>query len=112
MAELGYVEGKNFIAGFRRPRRQAGAYGAAMQELVERKADIILAYGPEAALKAAMAATKTIPIVMVAIDYDPLTLGYITSLARPTGNVDGISIFSRSSWRRSGSRCSGMPSPP
>jgi len=41
-------------------------------------------------LKAALAVTKTIPIVMAAIDYDPLTLGYITNLARPTGNVTGL----------------------
>ena len=61
-----------------------------MQELVARKPDVILAYGPEAALKAAIAATKTIPIVMVAIDYDPLALGHITSLARPIGNVTGL----------------------
>jgi putative ABC transport system substrate-binding protein len=41
-------------------------------------------------LKAATAATKTIPIVMAAIDYDPFALGYVTSLARPTGNITGI----------------------
>ena len=61
-----------------------------MQGIAGRNADVIVAYGPEAALKAATAATKTILIVMVAIDYDPLTLGYITSLARPTGNVTGL----------------------
>ena len=44
----------------------------------------------EEALKAALAATRTIPIVMVAIDFDPFALGYVTSLARPTGNVTGI----------------------
>jgi putative ABC transport system substrate-binding protein len=89
MAELGYVEGKNFTLDFI-DLSGPGAYGDAMRELVERKADILLAYGPEAPLKAALAVTHTIPIVMVAIDYDPLALGYITSLARPTGNVTGI----------------------
>ncbi len=90
MADLGYVEGKNLILDFDDLGGKAERYGTAMQELVGRKADVILAYGPEAALKAALAATKTIPIVMVAIDYDPLALGYITSLARPTGNVTGL----------------------
>jgi putative ABC transport system substrate-binding protein len=41
-------------------------------------------------LKSAVAATNALPIVMFAIDYDPLALGYVTSLARPTGNVTGL----------------------
>ena len=65
-------------------------YGDAMQQLVNRKADVIVAFGPEEALKAALAAMRTIPIVMAAIDFDPFALGYVTSLARPTGNVTGI----------------------
>src|SRR5215475_644334 len=62
----------------------------AMRALVQRNADVLLAYGPAAPLKAAIAVTRTIPIVMVAIDYDPLALGYVSSLARPTGNVTGL----------------------
>ncbi len=89
MADLGYVEGKNFTLDFIDLNGPA-AYGEAMRKLVERKPDILLAYGPEASLKAALAVTHTIPIVMVAIDYDPLALGYVSSLARPTGNVTGI----------------------
>jgi putative ABC transport system substrate-binding protein len=46
--------------------------------------------GPEGALKAAMFAAGTLPIVMIAIDYYPLALGYVASLARPTGNVTGL----------------------
>src|SRR5262249_60682758 len=65
-------------------------YDEAMQELLARKVDIVLAYGPEAPLKSVLALSRTIPIVMVAIDYDPLALGYVTSLARPTGNVTGL----------------------
>jgi putative ABC transport system substrate-binding protein len=90
MAALGYVEGKNFILDFDGLGGRPAQYGTAYQELVSRKPDVLLAYGPEAALKAALAATKTIPIVMAAIDYDPLTLGYITNLARPTGNITGL----------------------
>ena len=61
-----------------------------MRELVRHKADIIIAFGPEAPLKEAMAATRTIPIVMMAIDFDPIARGYVSSLARPTGNVTGV----------------------
>jgi putative ABC transport system substrate-binding protein len=41
-------------------------------------------------MKAATEATKTIPIVMVAVDYDPLALGYVAGLARPGGNITGV----------------------
>ncbi|MFI5113470.1 MAG: ABC transporter substrate binding protein, partial [Terriglobales bacterium] len=61
-----------------------------MQDLVRRQVDVIIAFGPELAVKAAMAATDTIPMVMGAIDYDPIALGYVTSLARPNGNVTGV----------------------
>jgi ABC-type uncharacterized transport system substrate-binding protein len=49
-----------------------------------------LAPGQEVALKAARDATRTIPIVMVAIDYDPVALGYVQNLARPGGNITGV----------------------
>lgn len=65
-------------------------FPAAMEELVSRGADLLLASGQEIALKAARATTQTIPIVMVAIDYDPVALGYVQSLARPGGNITGI----------------------
>jgi putative tryptophan/tyrosine transport system substrate-binding protein len=61
-----------------------------MKEVVERGIDILLAPGPEASLRAAMAATTTLPIVMVAIDYDPIGLGYVKSLASPGDQVTGI----------------------
>jgi len=90
MRELGYVEGKNFAFDYVDLQGQPDRYGEAMRELVGRKVDIIVAFGPEAALKAAVAATKTIPIVMIAIDFDPIARGYVTSLARPTGNITGV----------------------
>jgi putative ABC transport system substrate-binding protein len=61
-----------------------------MKELVQRKVDILVAAGPEIALKSALSATDTLPIVMVALDYDPLALGYVASLAKPGGNVTGL----------------------
>jgi putative tryptophan/tyrosine transport system substrate-binding protein len=90
MRELGYVEGQNFAMNYIDLQGRTDRYDEATQQLVERKPDVIVAFGPEDTLKAAMAATGTIPIVMAAIDYDPIALGYVTSLARPTGNVTGI----------------------
>ena len=69
-------------------------YDGAMRELVRRRVDLIFALGQEDNLRAAMAATGTIPIVMLAIGYDPLTSGFVSSLARPTGNVTGIYVLS------------------
>ena len=89
MAELGYEEGKTFTFDF----VQAGneeEYERGYRILAARELDIILATGPEIALKSALAATRTLPIVMIAIDYDPFARGYVTSLARPSGNVTGV----------------------
>ena len=91
MAELGYEEGKNFSFEYVQVANVAG-YEAAYRELASRKVDILHASGPEISLKSALATAGTRPIVMVAIDYDPLARGYVRSLARPGGNVTGISI--------------------
>ena len=64
-------------------------------ELVGRGVDAIYASGPELAVKLAVTATRTVPVVMVANDYDPVARGYVASLARPGGNVTGV-FFSRS----------------
>src|SRR5262245_39582262 len=89
MAELGYIEDKNFALEFIE-LAQPNQFGEAFKELVRRKIDVLIAYGAEDSLKSAAAASNSIPIVMVAIDYDPFRLGYVTNLARPTGNVTGI----------------------
>jgi putative ABC transport system substrate-binding protein len=52
--------------------------------------DILVASGPEAALRAATDATRTMPIVMIAIDYDPIARGYSAGLPRPGGNITGV----------------------
>lgn len=89
LRELGYDEGKNLAFDYLKISSPV-EYPEGMKELVQRHVDIIVAQGPEAPLKAAMAATNSLPIVMVAIDYDPFARGYVTSLAHPTGNVTGI----------------------
>jgi len=88
--ELGYVDGKNSILDFVYLGTRFAAYRQAFDDLVARKADVLLALGPEVALRAAQAASTAVPIVMLAIDYDPLALGYVKSLARPGGNITGV----------------------
>jgi putative ABC transport system substrate-binding protein len=89
MAELGYEEGKNFVFDFV-PAANEEEYETGYRPLAAREPDIVLATGPEIALKSALAATRTLPIVMIAIDYDPFARGYVTNLARPSGNVTGV----------------------
>ena len=89
MGELGYQEGKNFSFDFLQAA-SADEYEVLYRKLAAQTPDIILAIGPEIGLRSALAATRTLPIVMIAIDYDPLARGYVTSLARPSGNVTGV----------------------
>jgi putative ABC transport system substrate-binding protein len=89
LAELGYQEGKNFAFEFVQISSVEG-YESGFRELMARKIDIIFAGGAELGLKWALKATNTLPIVMIATDYDPLARGYVTSLARPSGNVTGV----------------------
>jgi len=89
MAELGYEEGKNFTFDFVQAPNVAG-YTAAFREIANRGADIILAAGPEANLKAAIDAAGGRPIVMIATDFDPFAHGYVKSLARPGANITGV----------------------
>src|SRR5262249_21572106 len=89
MVELGYQEGRNFSFDFLRAG-SADEYDPLYWKLAAGGPDVILAIGPEIGLKSALAVTRTLPIVMIAIDYDPLALGYVTSLARPSGNVTGV----------------------
>jgi putative tryptophan/tyrosine transport system substrate-binding protein len=89
LRELGYEEGRNLAVEFLKISAPV-EYPEGMRELIQRHVDIIVALGPEVALKSAMAVTDRLPIVMVAIDYDPFARGYVTSLAHPTGNVTGV----------------------
>jgi putative tryptophan/tyrosine transport system substrate-binding protein len=89
MAELGYQERKNFTYDFLQdPNSEAWESG--YREVVARKPDIIVAAGPELSLKSALAVTDKLPIVIIAVDYDPIARGYVTSLARPAGNITGV----------------------
>ena len=90
MRELGYVEGQNLIIDFVNLNGQIDRYSEATKEVVRRGPDIIIATGVERALMSAIAATDRLPIVMIAVDYDPFVRGYVQSLARPGGTITGI----------------------
>jgi ABC-type uncharacterized transport system substrate-binding protein len=89
MTELGYQEGKNYTFEYLAVP-YVDSYEAGYRQIAARGLDIMIASGPELALKSAIASAGTIPIVMIAIDYDPFGRGYVTSLAKPTGNVTGL----------------------
>ena len=91
LAELGYQEGKNFAFEFVQISSVEG-YESGFRELIARNIDIIFAGGAELGLKWALKATNTLPIVMIAIDYDPFARGYVTSLAQPSGNITGVIV--------------------
>ena len=89
MGELGYVEGQNIAIEFRTAEGRVDKLPGLASELVGLKVDVIVT-ATEPAARAAKGATSTIPIVMVGINYDPIALGYVASLARPGGNVTGV----------------------
>ena len=88
LRELGYVEGQNVAIEWREAEGQASRFPAFAAELVRLNADVIVA-AVNPAIEAARTATKTIPIVMVNPS-DPVGTGFIRSLARPGGNVTGL----------------------
>ena len=92
LRELGYVEDQNIVFEFRPPAREGDPFENLAIDLVHRKVDLIVATS-NVAVRAASRATSTIPIVMSPAG-DPLAEGFVTSLARPSGNITGVSILS------------------
>ena len=89
LRDLGYVEGRNLVIEYRSAEGKLERLPALAAELVALKVDVIVAPNTVAAL-AAKQATRTLPIVFAAAA-DPVTSGLVTSLARPGGNVTGLS---------------------
>jgi putative ABC transport system substrate-binding protein len=87
--ELGYVEGKNVIIEFRNAEGQFDRLPGLARELVRLNVNAIVSASPPGT-SAATRATANIPIVMLAVNYDPIALGYIASLARSGTNVTGL----------------------
>ena len=91
LRDLGYVEGQNIVVEYRYANGKAEALPDLAAELVSLKVDVIVASGTPGPL-AAKSATKTIPIVMASAG-DPVRTGLVASLARPGGNVTGLSTL-------------------
>jgi len=95
LRELGYIEGQNIAIEYRYAERKLDRYPELAAELVRLKVDIIVPAGGDRVTRAAKNATKTIPIVMLGAGSDPVAAGLVESLARPGGNVTGLTLLSR-----------------
>jgi len=89
LRDLGYVDGQTIRIEYRGAQGHVDRLPKLAQELVDLKVDAIIV-GAESIARAAKQATTTIPIVMVAFDYDPVAAGLVDSLNRPGGNVTGV----------------------
>jgi putative ABC transport system substrate-binding protein len=92
LRELGYVEGKNIVIEYRYAEGKLDRLSELAAELVRLKVDVIVTAGP-VPTRAAKEVTVTIPIVM-GFDDDPVGSGFVASLARPGGNITGLSTLS------------------
>ena len=91
LRELGYVEGRTIIIEYRSAEGRAERLPALAAELVERKVDVIVAGGGNVSTLAARNATTTIPIVMAG-SLSAVESGLVASLARPGGNITGLTV--------------------
>ena len=92
LRELGYIDGKNIVIEYRYADGKADRLLSLATELIQLKVDVIVTVGPTAT-RPVKDATLSIPIVMAA-DSDPVGNGFVASLARPGGNITGLSILS------------------
>jgi putative ABC transport system substrate-binding protein len=90
LRELGWIEGRNFAIEYRWPEGRNDRVAEMAAEFVRRKVGVIVTVGTPAAL-AAKQATSVIPIVFTTVA-DPVGAGLVTSMARPAGNITGLSI--------------------
>ncbi|HEU4346063.1 MAG TPA: ABC transporter substrate-binding protein [Candidatus Binatia bacterium] len=94
LRELGYIEGQNIVIEYRYGEGKLDRYPELAAELVRLNVDMIVAAGGYGLIRAAQNATKTIPIVMVGSGPDPVEAGLVKTLARPGGNVTGVTLLS------------------
>jgi hypothetical protein len=88
--KLGFTEGQNLVIEHRRMDEGASKAFASATELIHSNVDVVVAFGPELALKAAVAASQTVPIVMIAVNFDPMASGYVRDITRPERNITGL----------------------
>src|SRR5262249_53713595 len=89
LGECGFSEGQNVVADYQAVDDPRGPFVATI-ELMRSQPDLVVAIGPEVALQALVGASGSVPIVFTAVNYDPIARGYVTSLARPGGNITGV----------------------
>jgi hypothetical protein len=89
LRELGFREGQTIAIDYQGVDDPRGAFVAAAQ-LLRSQPDLIVAFGPEAALQAVIGASGFIPVIMIAVNFDPVARGYVDSLVRPGGNITGL----------------------
>ena len=94
LRELGHIEGKNILVEWRSYEGKDELASSLVAELVQLKVDVLVLGGGLPAIRAAKQATKTIPIVMVTTQ-DPVATGLVDSLARPGGNLTGLTTLQR-----------------
>lgn len=86
----GFKSGQNLDVDFRSLEQDLRALTADAAELVRSNVNVLVTQGTEPALQATLGATRTLPIVMIATNFDPFAKGYVKSLARPDGNITGV----------------------
>ena len=90
MKKSGFSAGQNLTIEVVRTDQDSQRLFAETADLVRSNVELLVAEGSEIVLKAALAASRTIPIVILATNYDPIARGYVKSLAQPGGNITGI----------------------
>jgi putative ABC transport system substrate-binding protein len=91
LTELGYIEKKNLAFEFRNAGGRFELLPSLARDLARTQPDIIVVTGPEVSIRAAKQAAGKTPVVMIAIDFDPVAAGLIRSLNRPGTNMTGLS---------------------
>jgi putative tryptophan/tyrosine transport system substrate-binding protein len=86
---LGFVEGQNLIVTYGAVDDPRGLAVVAA-ELMQVQPELIVVSGTEPMLQSVRAASQTVPIVLIAVNFDPIARGYVASLARPGGNITGV----------------------
>ena len=89
LRDLGHIEGQNIVFEYRNAEGEVDRLPDLAAELVHLNPSIIVA-ATDAATSAVKRATQTIPILVVAVNYDPIAFGYVDNLARPGGNITGL----------------------
>jgi putative ABC transport system substrate-binding protein len=89
LAANGFRQDQNIAIEYQAIENPRGAFASAT-ELLRKQPDLLVASGPEVGLQALLGASGYVPLVMIAVNYDPIARGYVQSLSRPGGNITGV----------------------